>query len=48
MVRQSGFAGRSEISILYGDIKKAEPIGFRIKIPAGGLSHPIRTPWMKG
>jgi quercetin dioxygenase-like cupin family protein len=34
-----------KVSMLYGDMKKAEPLGFRIKIPAGGglapHTHPV-------
>ena len=34
-----------KVCILYGDVKKAEPIGFRIKLPAGGIiarhTHPV-------
>ncbi len=33
-----------QVSILYGDMKKAEPIGFRIKIPAGGMLAPHTHP----
>ena len=33
-----------KVSILYGDMKKAEPIGFRIKIPAGGILAPHTHP----
>src|SRR5947207_12823798 len=33
-----------KVSILYGDIKKAEPIGFRIKLPAGGTIAPHTHP----
>lgn len=33
-----------QVSILYGDMKKAEPIGFRIKIPAGGMMAPHTHP----
>jgi quercetin dioxygenase-like cupin family protein len=30
--------------LLYGDMKKAEPLGFRIKIPAGGIIAPHTHP----
>ena len=33
-----------KVSILYGDIKKAEPIGFRVKLPAGGMIAPHTHP----
>jgi quercetin dioxygenase-like cupin family protein len=33
-----------KVSILYGDMKKAEPIGFRIKLPAGGILAPHTHP----
>jgi quercetin dioxygenase-like cupin family protein len=33
-----------KISILYGDIKKAEPIGFRVKLPAGAMIAPHTHP----
>lgn len=33
-----------QVSILYGDIKKAEPLGFRIKIPAEGMLAPHTHP----
>src|SRR6266478_10177342 len=33
-----------KISILYGDIKKAEPIGFRVKLPTGGTIAPHTHP----
>ena len=33
-----------KVCILYGDMKKAEPIGFRIKIPAGGIIAPHTHP----
>src|SRR5687768_10071701 len=33
-----------QVCILYGDMKKAEPIGFRIKIPAGGIMAPHTHP----
>jgi quercetin dioxygenase-like cupin family protein len=33
-----------KVSILYGNMKKAEPIGFRIKIPAGGILAPHTHP----
>ena len=33
-----------KVSILYGDIKKAEPIGFRVKLPAGGTIAPHTHP----
>jgi hypothetical protein len=33
-----------KICILYGDMKKAEPIGFRIKLPAGGIIAPHTHP----
>ena len=33
-----------KVSILYGDMKKAEPIGFRIKLPAGGMIAPHTHP----
>jgi quercetin dioxygenase-like cupin family protein len=29
-----------KVSILYGDMKKAEPIGFRVKLPAGAIIAP--------
>src|SRR5260370_30376217 len=43
-----------KVSILYGDIKKAEPIGFRVKLPAGAMiaphTHPVddRGPVISG
>ena len=33
-----------KVSVLYGDLKAAEPIGFRIKIPAGGIIAPHTHP----
>ena len=33
-----------KVSVLYGDIKKAEPIGFRVKLPAGGMIAPHTHP----
>jgi hypothetical protein len=33
-----------KVCILYGDMKKAEPIGFRIKLPAGGIIAPHTHP----
>ena len=33
-----------KVSVLYGDLKAAEPIGFRIKIPAGGIVAPHTHP----
>ncbi len=33
-----------QVCILYGDMQKAEPIGFRIKIPAGGMLAPHTHP----
>ena len=33
-----------KVSILYGAMKKAEPIGFRIKLPAGGILAPHTHP----
>ena len=33
-----------KVSILYGDMKTAEPIGFRIKLPAGGILAPHTHP----
>lgn len=33
-----------KVAILYGDMKKAEPIGFRIKLPAGGIIAPHTHP----
>lgn len=33
-----------QICMLYGDMKKAEPLGFRIKIPAGGMLAPHTHP----
>ncbi len=33
-----------KVSILYGDMKKAEPIGFRVKLPAGGMIAPHTHP----
>ena len=33
-----------KVSILYGDMKKAEPLGFRIKLPAGGILAPHTHP----
>ncbi len=33
-----------QVCILYGDMKKAEPLGFRIKIPAGGIMAPHTHP----
>ena len=33
-----------KVCMLYGDMKKAEPIGFRIKIPAGGMLAPHTHP----
>lgn len=33
-----------KISILYGDMKAAEPIGFRLKLPAGGILAPHTHP----
>ncbi|HEV2840823.1 MAG TPA: cupin domain-containing protein [Chthoniobacterales bacterium] len=33
-----------KVCILYGDVKKAEPIGFRIKLPAGGIIAPHTHP----
>ena len=33
-----------QVCILYGDMKKAEPVGFRIKIPAGGMLPPHTHP----
>lgn len=33
-----------KVSILYGDMKKAEPVGFRIKLPAGGILAPHTHP----
>jgi len=33
-----------QVAVLYGDMKKAEPIGFRIKIPAGGMLAPHTHP----
>jgi quercetin dioxygenase-like cupin family protein len=33
-----------KVSILYGDIKKAEPIGFRMKLPAGAMIAPHTHP----
>jgi quercetin dioxygenase-like cupin family protein len=33
-----------KVSILYGDIKKAEPIGFRVKLPAGAMIAPHTHP----
>src|SRR5688572_16143767 len=33
-----------KVSILYGDMKKAEPLGFRIKVPAGGILAPHTHP----
>ena len=33
-----------QVCILYGDMKKAEPLGFRIKIPAGGMLAPHTHP----
>ena len=33
-----------KVSILYGDMKKAEPVGFRIKLPAGGMLAPHTHP----
>src|SRR5688572_18164484 len=33
-----------KVSMLYGDMKKAEPLGFRIKIPAGGTLAPHTHP----
>ena len=33
-----------KVSMLYGDVKKAEPVGFRIKVPAGGILAPHTHP----
>jgi hypothetical protein len=33
-----------KVSMLYGDMKKAEPVGFRIKLPAGGILAPHTHP----
>ena len=33
-----------KVSILYGDVKKAEPIGFRVKLPAGAMIAPPTHP----
>ena len=33
-----------KVSILYGDMQKAEPLGFRIKLPAGGILAPHTHP----
>jgi quercetin dioxygenase-like cupin family protein len=33
-----------QVAILYGDLKKAEPVGFRIKLPAGGIMAPHTHP----
>ncbi len=33
-----------QVCILYGDMKNAEPLGFRIKIPAGGIMAPHTHP----
>jgi quercetin dioxygenase-like cupin family protein len=33
-----------KVSLLYGDMKKPEPVGFRIKIPAGGVLAPHTHP----
>ena len=33
-----------QIAILYGDMTKAEPLGFRIKLPAGGVMAPHTHP----
>ena len=33
-----------KVSILYGDMTKAEPVGFRIKLPAGGILAPHTHP----
>lgn len=33
-----------QVAILYGDMKKAEPLGFRIKIPAGRMMAPHTHP----
>lgn len=33
-----------KISVLYGDLKQAEPFGFRLKIPAGGVIAPHTHP----
>ena len=36
--------GGVKISILYGDLTKAEPVGFRVKLPAGGMIAPHTHP----
>jgi quercetin dioxygenase-like cupin family protein len=33
-----------KVSILYGDMKKAEPVGFRVKLPAGAMIAPHTHP----
>jgi hypothetical protein len=33
-----------KVSTLYGDMKKAEPIGFRVKLPAGAMIAPHTHP----
>lgn len=33
-----------KVSMLYGDMTKAEPLGFRIKLPAGGVLSPHTHP----
>ena len=33
-----------KVSILYGDMKKAEPVGFRIKLPRGSILAPHTHP----
>jgi quercetin dioxygenase-like cupin family protein len=33
-----------KVSVLYGDINKAEPIGFRVKLPAGATIAPHTHP----
>ena len=33
-----------QVSILYGDVKKAEPLGFRMKMPAGAMLAPHTHP----
>ncbi|HEY5892608.1 MAG TPA: cupin domain-containing protein [Chthoniobacterales bacterium] len=33
-----------KVSVLYGDLKKAEPFGFRLKIPAGAVIAPHTHP----
>jgi quercetin dioxygenase-like cupin family protein len=33
-----------KVSVLYGDMNKAEPIGFRVKLPAGAMIAPHTHP----